>query len=52
MSKMKTANCYICGKAIGRHDPNRITVKVGKGSNGQGVYRAVHLECSQEGEAK
>ena len=48
MPKLKTARCIICKTLIKRHDANRVTLKVGPGSDGQGVYKEVHLVCSQK----
>lgn len=61
MGKMSTATCPACGKAICRHDPNRVSVKVARGSLVRvvksrrgvllpvyaGVYRDYHLACMQ-----
>ena len=48
MSKLKIATCPKCGKKIKRHDALRVSVRVAEGSTGQGVYKDVHLACSQE----
>ncbi len=45
MSKLKQAICPACNKRIGRHDPNRVIIRAGEGSNHQGVYKALHLDC-------
>uniref|UniRef100_A0A6H1Z824 PARP-type domain-containing protein n=1 Tax=viral metagenome TaxID=1070528 RepID=A0A6H1Z824_9ZZZZ len=48
MGKYKTAKCVICHKPIFRHDELRLKIKVGEGANGQGVFKLVHLSCSQK----
>lgn len=48
MGKYKMAICPKCGKKINRHDANRANIKVGQGSNHQGVFKNYHLTCFQE----
>lgn len=50
MGKLRTATCFICGKRIGSHDANRASVRVAKGSAGQGVRKSCHLSCYQNRE--
>ena len=47
MSKLKHSICPKCSKMIGRHDAARVSVKVARGSRGQGVYKCYHLRCYQ-----
>lgn len=46
MSKMKSSRCLFCNKGIPRHDPNRVSIRVGE-NNGQVAYKEAHLACSQ-----
>jgi len=48
MPKLKEARCVICKNRILRHDALRVSIKVGQGSNRQGVYKLAHLKCVQE----
>jgi len=43
MRKLKSRKCLICTKNIGRHDPKRVSIKVG-----QYAWREAHLACTQE----
>ncbi len=47
MSKLKAGKCVLCRQPLFRHDPNRQSLKVGKGSSGQGAYKEAHLACAQ-----
>lgn len=48
MSKLKADKCPKCKLALSRHDTNRISIRVGNGSRGQGVFKNYHLSCYQE----
>jgi len=42
MGKLKASICLYCLKSIKRHDPNRVSIKVGKDA-----YKEAHLTCQQ-----
>lgn len=48
MPKLKASRCFVCTRPLQRHDVKRVNIKVGKGSRGQGVFKEVHLACSQQ----
>lgn len=50
MGKLKSATCPICNKPIGRHDPDRIEVRLLKAGklNPNPPKIVYHLKCYQE----